>query len=75
MVEEINRQVLVVERDREVLKALMERPPAVPDGPVEYQLPSGADELDDGTELAPPAPPATGRPPTGPATIKGAAKP
>ena len=78
LVEEINRQVLVVDRDREVLKALQDRPPQVPDGAVDYKLPGAADQLDDGSPppLTPAAAPVTGKTPapsTG--TIKGAARP
>lgn len=71
LVEEINRQVLVIQRDRDVLKALEERPPVIPDGPITYGVPGAADGLDDGTAPIPPAPPA----PTGPAPISGAARP
>jgi general secretion pathway protein D len=64
LLEEINRQVLVVERDREVLKALSERPPSVPDGPIDYKPRSGAEGLDD--DEAPASQPST--PSTSPTT-------
>ena len=75
LVEEINRQVLVVERDREVLKALQDRPQQVPDGAVDYKMPGAADQLDDGSPPpTPAAAPVTGKTPA-PGAIKGAAQP
>ena len=84
LVEEINRQVIVVERDREVLRALEDRPPTVPDGVIDYKVEGAADRFDvedDADKPAvPPTPaaaPVTGKTPspTPPATVKGASKP
>ena len=63
VVEEINRQVKNVERDREILRALDADTGAMPTGPVEYQLPGAGDGLEDGEAPAPtPAPAAPAKP-------------
>lgn len=74
LVEEINRQVQVVDHDRDLLRALQDKPPVVPDGRVDYKLPGAADGLDDGEPSGEPAPAPTPAP-TAPGAIKGAAKP
>ena len=60
VVEEINRQVKNVERDREILRALDADTGAMPTGPVEYQLPGAGDGLEDGEAPAPTPAPAGG---------------
>lgn len=63
VVEEINRQVKNVERDREILRALDADTGVMPTGPVDYQLPGAGDGLDDGEAPAPaPAPTAPAKP-------------
>jgi general secretion pathway protein D len=54
VIEEINRTLKNVERDREVLRALAEGQGARPDGPIEYSLPGAGDGLEDGEDGAKP---------------------
>ena len=69
VVEEINRALMTVDRDREVLKALEVDAGSMPNGAVEYTLPGAGDGFsdDDGTATPPTTPPAT-TPATTPAT-------
>ncbi|MEZ4401694.1 MAG: type II secretion system secretin GspD [Kofleriaceae bacterium] len=65
LVEEINRTVMSVDQDREVLRALAESEGGLPSGPIQYELPGAGDAFDDGDGTTPaptptpaPAPPA-----------------
>ena len=70
VVEEINRAIQSVDRDREVLKALETSSGSMPNGAVEYTLPGAGDGFsdDDATAPTPPSTTPTTTPTPAPAT-------
>jgi general secretion pathway protein D len=69
LVEEINRAIQSVDLDRELLNSLQERETGVEEGPIQYDLKGGADDLEDPDAPKPPKPPETTPTPTpGPQT-------
>ncbi|MBK9030103.1 MAG: type II secretion system secretin GspD [Myxococcales bacterium] len=56
VLEEINRSIMTVEADREVLKALEFETNAMPTGPVEYVLPGAGDGFEVEGDVGAPAP-------------------